>query len=572
MIAREALVSHLRKFHSVAPPALAFVTYANTLLNRFVWDDHYQVLKNPWIRDLSHLDEIFGHDVWAFTNHPSSYYRPLMHVAYMLTYGVADLSPAAFHLVNVLLHVVTTVLVFRLIRRVVSDPTGWAACIGALVFAVHPIHVEAVAWVGSLADLASAAFQLLGVLLFVATSEVGKRTRLLNAIGAMAFLASMLFKEPGVALLAIIVTLDLARRPTGRGTRYWLERYGAIGGAAGVYVALRLHALGGALPHASETQFGIWQALSVAGTAIWRYLAMLLVPYPLNAFQTMDSAIALPPLIGLTALPVLIATAVWRGSVPITAAFAVFFFPLVPALSAPALLPGLDNPWAERYVYCPSAGLAILVAIAVAAILRSESRWRAVCVAGGAVPLVVLSAWAAIDRNRVWHDDMSLWTDTVAKSPGAGAAHASLGYALFVRGDVDGAIREYNISISRKPDYADAHLNLGVALAMKGLHEAAVPSYREALRLQPWNAVAHADLAISLSTIGLQEPAFAEARRAIELDQRLPRGFHALGMALGNAGNVGGAATAFRRAVELDPTDMVSQANLERAERMLRAP
>jgi Flp pilus assembly protein TadD len=220
-------------------------------------------------------------------------------------------------------------------------------------------------------------------------------------------------------------------------------------------------------------------------------------------------------------------------------------------------------------VYLPSVGFVVAVAIAITAASGANATNRGVRVAF-LLSILLLFSGMTMARVRVWRDDVTFWRDVAAKSPAAGVAHAGLGHALFVGGDVDGAVIEYELAIGLKPDHADSHLNLGVALAGQGRHEAALRHYAEALRLQPNRAVAHANLAISLSALGHRDDALSEARRAVELQPDDAIGHHALGVALGNAGRVADAAYEFRRAIELDPTDAGSRANLERAEGLLQ--
>ena len=549
------------------PPSLlalvAVAVFAGSLGNGFVFDDVPQVLQNGWIRDLGHLDEIFANHVWAFAGRESSYYRPLMHVVYALLHVAFGPSPVAFHAANLVVHAGATVLLFALIRRWVHGEGP--AFLGALIFAVHPVHVEAVAWVSGLPDVASSMLVLLGLLASERALERDGAAVLPHAGAAVCLLTAALFKEPGLALAGVVLACDVARRPVAKPLAWWLTRYGAMVASLAVYTAARVTALGGALPGSAESGVTMARALEVAGAAIWRYVAMLLAPHPLNAFQTLRSATGLPPSVALVLAPAVLALAVWRRSVAASAAAALFLVPLLPALYAPALLPGLDNPWAERYAYLPVAALSVALA---AATRRTGGR----AVVAATLGLAVLLSAMTLARTRVWRDDLTLWTDTVGKSPDAGVAHAALAHARFARGEVAAAVAGYEHAIRLEPDHADSHLNLGVALATLGRHDAALAPYATAARLQPRRAVTRANLAISLSMLGRHADALSEARRAVTLQPELAKAHYALGIALGNAGAVPEAARAFRRAVELDPSDPRNREMLGRAEAALGRP
>ena len=140
----------------------SFAVYFNALFNDFVYDDKVQVLENHWIKDIKFIPEIFSKSVWSFQKGAviSNYYRPLMHLIYMLNYYIFGLNPWGFHLVNILFHAGVSVLVFIIGLRLLRESQHQASAsymipsfIAALLFATHPIHTEAVTWVAGLPDL-----------------------------------------------------------------------------------------------------------------------------------------------------------------------------------------------------------------------------------------------------------------------------------------------------------------------------------------------------------------------------------------------------------------------------------
>jgi Flp pilus assembly protein TadD len=549
--------------------------YANTMGNGFVFDDTHQILNNPWIRDFGHLREIFTTQVWAFSGRDSNYYRPLMHVVFAALYVAFGPKAWIFHLVNILLHGLATVLVYLSVLCIVPNRTietsrfmPSAALAAGLIFAAHPIHTEAVAWISSLPDLACAAFYLVGVLMFLRASEAVGHGTIPHLLGGVCCLAAALFKEPGVTLPGIVVVLDLAMRPRCRDARFWATRYGFLVVAGGVYLFLRFVALGEFMPHVSDQTAALSTILSSSASALWQYFAMLVAPVRLNAFHTFTPPAGTPATAILVVFPLLLGFSVWKRSLPWTAAIAMVILPLLPALYAPTILPGIDNPWAERYVYLSSVGLAMGLGVVFdgTVVLRVRS-WQIVA-AGLGVVLVAFSI-ATIRRNMIWRNDLTLWTDTVQKSPNSGVAHSNLGYALFTNGDIDGAIEQYRKAIEMSPDFADAHLNLGVALAFIGQHDLAVTAYDQALKLQPRSALTRANLSISLAALGYMEQALGEAEQSIAYDRLCAKAHSARGVALGNLGRVAEAAESFQRAIELDPGDANNMANLQKAKQQL---
>jgi Tfp pilus assembly protein PilF len=558
----------------LALPLYAMGLYANTIGNSFVFDDIHQILNNPWIKDFSHLREIFTTQVWAFAGRDSNYYRPLMHVLYAVLYFPFGPQAWVFHLANVILHGVATLLVFLIASRLLAIRTvgavGFspsAALASALIFAAHPIHTEAVAWISSLPDLACTVLFLTSVLLFLRAIDVSDRWTKYHGLGAVCYLACVLFKEPGITLPAVIALLDLVTRPRDRNAKFWASRYGFLFIAGCAYMTLRFFALEGIVPTAADSSPNPSHIISVMGSAVWWYFTLLVAPVHLNVFHTFDSATSLPPTAALVGFPLALGIAVWRRSLPWTSALGMFMLPLIPAIYAPVLLPGLDNPWAERYVYLSSVGFVIGLGALFDSVADLRAYARRIAPVVLAVVLVVFSI-ATIRRNDVWKNDLTLWTDAVKKSPNAWAAHSYLGYALFTNGDIDGAIGRYRTAITMKPDFADAHLNLGVALASTGHHEAAVAAYNEAIRLSPRRAMSYANLSVSLAALGYMAQALKEADKAVELDPLCGKAHGARGVSLGNMGLLREAAASFQRAIELDPNDANSMANLEKARRL----
>src|ERR1700726_4861310 len=145
---------------------LAFLPYANTLLNTFVYDDYFQVVENPYVHSFRYLREIFGTTVWSFQGAQgiTNYYRPLMTFGYLLCYQIAGAVPFSFHLANILLNIVAVLLVFSVVRRLSGERIGLVA---AGLFALHPLHTESVAWVAGGTDLELAVFYLLTILLYL---------------------------------------------------------------------------------------------------------------------------------------------------------------------------------------------------------------------------------------------------------------------------------------------------------------------------------------------------------------------------------------------------------------------
>lgn len=411
---------------------VAFVAYANTLANGFVFDDIPNILQNPWIKSTHFLREIFTHHVAGFDpGLATSYYRPAMHLFYLLTYQIVGLAPWGFHLVNVVLHAGASILALWVGSRAWRELAGGAPSadaaahagplVAALVFALHPVHTEAVAWLAGITDLSFALFSLLAFYLF-ATARRPFDHRNLSA--ALAFLAATLCKEPAVMLPVVLLGYELLRRRTAS-PRRWndiLARLLPFVVAGALYMALRLSALGGFAPNLAHRELGAGATLANGVVLFASYCWTLIWPVGLNVLHTfvpLRSPLAPTLLLSLAAVVGMIAASLWWRRRPmVLLGMLVVVVPLLPTLYIPALGEGV---FAERYLYLPVFGFGLLVAQLVTAVARRPGHAATLCIVAATLLLAAYGA-ATISRNRVWRDDLTLWTDTAAKSPGSAAA------------------------------------------------------------------------------------------------------------------------------------------------------
>ncbi|HYA31272.1 MAG TPA: hypothetical protein VED67_00830, partial [Thermodesulfovibrionales bacterium] len=184
----------------------SFLLYINALVADFVYDDKYQIVDNPWIRDIRNIPIIFSGNVWSF--HPvfstSNYYRPLMHIVYMLNYHVFGLNPWGFHLVNILFHCGASVFVFLVTRKLLKEHRVTTSSvylsppfIAAMLFASHPTHSEVVAWIAGVPDVALTVFYLLSFYFYISFRDGAKRG---YPLSVLSFSVATLFKEPALTL------------------------------------------------------------------------------------------------------------------------------------------------------------------------------------------------------------------------------------------------------------------------------------------------------------------------------------------------------------------------------------
>lgn len=216
----------------------SFGVYFNTLFNGFVMDDHFLVLENRWIRDVRYIPEMFTRGVWEFRGEVSSYYRPLIHVMYLATYHIFGLRPWGFHLENILLHGSISVLVYLILLKTLKEsghPSSLVpAFVASMLFATHPIHTEAVAWVAGIIDLSFTFFSLLAFLFHIRSREGMRGSQLLAAVS---YFTATLCKETALILPVILFAYDIAVRKPKEGFARYLKSYVPYALGAGAYFA-----------------------------------------------------------------------------------------------------------------------------------------------------------------------------------------------------------------------------------------------------------------------------------------------------------------------------------------------
>jgi tetratricopeptide (TPR) repeat protein len=432
------------------------------------WDDPVYVTESQLVRDLSPsgIARIFdprSHVVYDWT--------PLVTLTYAAeVHAVGAPLPALHHTTNVLLHAATAALAVGLLRRM--GLTLAVALIGGLLFAVHPLQVESVAWVSGRKTILSTLFSVL-----CARSYLSAETGFGRAGAATLFGAALLSKATVVGLPLWLAAADRTRGRL-RANLPWL---GLLGGASLARVALSVWAQEEVVEEASAR--GLAGRLAVMGPVLLRYIRQTLIPHDLSAHyswtplgwtdpQVWGSWLGVAVLAGLVVRaarrdPGLRLAAIWVG---------VALLPVLNLLPAPHFQ-------ADRYLYMPLVAGGALLAAPLTSLGR-RTRLRPI-VAGGLALLLVGLAAGSVLRCRVWRGSIPLWEDTVRRDPGFAVAHANLGAALLTEGSLREADTVLRRSIALEPRLTRARVALSLALRNRGQLEAALRESQAALRNAP---------------------------------------------------------------------------------------
>jgi len=531
-----------------------------------VWDDDALVTRNPLIADPHGLARYW------FTTQASDYW-PLTSTSFWLEWRLWGPHPAGFHLTNVVLHAVSVVLLWRVLVRL-HVPGAW---LGALLFGVHPLNVESVAWIAERKDVLATFFGLISVLAFFRESKAWR------VFSVLAFLAAMLSKGSIALLPAVLAGILIGQRQPAQRSTSVAERGSVSGLDRGLWSTFRplwpywlIAAVLTAVnlwfqTHGTQVvirPIGFLERALGAGAVVWFYVGKSLFPVHLSFVYPAWHIRPQNPLCWLPALAVVGLTAVlWRQRRTPAAAIAwpawlYFLSMLVPVMGWTDVYFMRYAPVADHYAHLALIGIA---AAAGAAWSRLPRGWAASVLAG-----VVVTALAALTWRQcgTFRDAPILWRSALARNPDAWLAHNNLGELLLPEHPEE-AIGHFQAALRLDPASREPRDNLGKALARAGRLDAALAQFADAVHADPADAAAQVGWGNALMDAGQPEAAVAHFSAALRLQPELVPAQHDLAVAwerIGDAAVAGGHSAAaqedFERALVLDPTRVRALNNL----------
>jgi tetratricopeptide (TPR) repeat protein len=536
--------------------AIVWVVFGQTVHDDFViYDDSRYVYENPVVTAGLTLHGIAS----SFGSANSDNFIPLTSISHMVDWQFYGRNAGGHHLTNVLLHAANAILLFL----VLGAMTGavWRSAFVAAVFAVHPLHVESVAWVAERKDVLSGLFFMLTLWAYARYAQpAGSRrpkTKIWYGLALAFFTLGLMSKPMLVTVPFVLLLLDYwpLKRVESPGSVFRvrglvLEKVPFLLLAAADCVATILAQRNGIV---SVQHLGFfWRAgnaLVAYADYIWQmiYPAGLAVLYPLRGNQLPVWEIA------VSALALLVISAgivVWRRKYPwLMAGWLWYLGMLVPVIG---LVQVGNQARADRYTYLPQIGLYILLTWGVAELCRSWRHQRAVLGSAAAVILAGLMA-GAHEQAGYWKTSISLWTHTLACTTRNSVAHYNFGYALADEGRFGDAIEQFKQALQINPDYAEGQNNWGNALASEGKATEAIEHYERALQINPDYAEGHNNLGLALAGQGKLEQAVAQYERALQINPENAEARNNLGLALARQGKVTEAIEQYERALKIKP-------------------
>ncbi len=566
--------------------------YSRSLLNGLTsFDDDFYLQKNPFLKEVN-WDSIKA----IFTSFYAGNYHPLTTLTYLFEYTTFGLDPFPYHLLNLSLHLLNTWLVFKVTERL--SGTRMTAMVVCILFAVHPMHVESVAWVSERKDVLYTAFYLSSLLAYLRYLSSGLQTKH-YLVALLLFLLSLFSKSAAVTLPVLLIALDLykGRKINARSLAEKIPFF-ALSVLFGI-LNLLSQAAQGAMTDMNST-YNFINRIFLFTTSLSLYLLKLVAPVGLSAMHFFPGVIhgALPwqYYCSLPFVLVLAWLAFRRSAYRKEIIFGSFFFLITISVMLQIIAVG-SAVIAERYTYIPYMGLFYIAGQWVGGAGIARHRKIVIGVFSLVVILFSIQTWSRIG---VWRNDDTLFGDIRNKDP-FHATNISKGFALrayskqgkndypgaiddysqailfnpgfddfylkrgvlyFATGDLKSAIQDYSKIIELKPRAAEIYNYRGWAYFQSGNAQAAIQDYNKAISLDPALAEAYNNRGWANYSIGNKKAALPDYDKAISVNPRLSGAYNNRGWAYYEAGDIKSSMTDYEKAISIEPRNAIAYANL----------
>ena len=582
--------SFFLSLYCLAVFCVTLFVYRGVLNAPFLWDDEYLVESNPAIRDLDGVLGSFTQDLGATVQERWGFYRPLQVLTYAWDYFFWGQAPLGYHLTNIVLHVAAALALAYLLGLVFRRVD--LACLGGLLFALHPVHTEAVAYVSGRAEILSAFFVFLALIFYI--RSYSRKNSVLNVLVFLCFILALLAKENSLVfpVLCLIFHYVASSRPD-------VKKLVGLALVICAYLGLRYAALG-----AVGGGSGVTTSLGERGvgflSAVVTYVRLLFFPFPLHMEYGMPAFSLTDPHVAFGAI--LLASIAACGFIlrrkPVVSFGCLWF---VGTLLPVSNLVPLNAYMAEHWLYLPSVGFFLIVAgLSLDAFCAIPSRAATKAVAAAAIVLLnVAYATMTFAQTFYWSDPGFFYETTlqyaatspriynnlgivywkegrpaqarlffnraIALNPGYAKAYNNLGQFCREAGDLHVAVALYQKAIALKPGYAGAYSNLCRAYADMGRYESALSSCLEAVRLDPGSSIAANNLGSVYYHMGDALKAREFFMKAAAADFPEAEAFNNLGIMFFAGGNTAQAIAAFQASLGMKPDDVRTHNNLAAA-------
>jgi Flp pilus assembly protein TadD len=565
---------------SVTLAVITVAVFGQTSRYAFVnFDDDLYVYNSPVVKAGLTLKGI----LLIFTTPHARNWHPLTTISHMLDYQLWGLNAGGHHITNIVLHTIAVLLLFRVLQKMTG--AVWKSALVAALFAIHPLHVESVAWVSERKDVLSALFFFLMLSAYVSYARAPSIWRYL--LVAVLFVAGLMSKPMLVTAPVVLLLLDCwplerienqksgVRGRNSKGSAQWsvirrliLEKIPLLllsAGSCAVTFLIQKRTAGAIppLPWLWREENAVVSCVFYMWQTLWPARLAVFYPHPNDTLPVWTIILALGLLVGAT-----VAAFVFRRQRPYL--FTGWFWYVVMLVPVIGLVQVGEQGHADRYTYLPHIGLFLLAVWGVADVTAGRRSTSRIAVATAAVIILALTC-AAFIQTRYWRDSETLWTHALAVTSANDFAHNNLAYLLADRGELDEAISQFEAAAEIRSHKRDKHYNVGSALvemnladalAKKGQSDEAMFHYEEAIRLEPNYPDAYYNRGNVLFAKGRIDEAITDWEKTLQLQPNDADAHTCLGNALLRLGSPAQAIAHYETAVALAPQDPQSRNNL----------
>jgi Flp pilus assembly protein TadD len=525
--------------------AVTFIAFSPTLSDGFTnWDDEKYVTNNPYLGHFS-IDNVKNNLLFKY-----GYYQPLTMLSYMVDFAAFQLRPAGYHFTNILLHCINALLVFALILGLTGRYK--ISVLVSLLFALHPLRVESVAWVSERKDVLSALFYFLSLLSYIRYVKKPQRRSYLSCM--LFFVLSLLSKPMAISEPLVLLLIDylMNKKPDKKNLTKKIP-------------FLAVAALWAILAYATQKSTGaiseypsFWLRMCVPFYGMLFYIVKTIVPVHLSAFYpfpvNLDAGLKAQILLSPLLMIGIAAAVYYSHRFSKKAVFGALFF-LVTIAPVLQIVPIGKFIVAERYSYIPLIGGYFVFAEGLAYVYNNKLKnnpavkkvlFTCLCM------LLFVFGCMTFQRCGVWKDSLTLWNDVIAQFPVA-FAYNHRGVAYHAKGDYNLAIRDYTRAIALEPNYAMAYNNRGLAYKSINNNDWAINDYTQAIKLDSTFAQSFTNRGITYHAKGDYDRAISDYTQAIALNPKYVKAFTDRGAAFQLKGDYDRAISDYTQAILFDP-------------------
>ncbi len=486
---------------------LGFIVYSNSINSGFIWDDHLLVKDNLYIRNLPNIGKFFSGAISTDTNAKYFFYRPLQMISYAIEYSLWKLDARGYHLVNIFLHILVALAIFWFITLLYADI--FLACLTAILFVVHPIHIESVSYISGLSDTLGALFMFLCLALYIRSKSY--------VIMGLAYIAALLSRETGLILPVLILVYHFAFRKK-INFKYFLF----ILEITFAYILLRIIFFKPEIICLTS----IFQRFLGFFAALTTYLRLLVFPldlhmaYGLKTFSLIHTNV----ITGFLIFVFLLFYALRKKKDNELIFFSIFWF-LVALLPVSNIYP-IDAYMSEHWLYIPSIGFFLILAKGLMYLYKKKFCYPIAIIS--IITLLTFYSILTIRQNEYWKNSVFFYKRTLKYAPYDLRLYINLGNAYADIGRFQRAIYWYKKALIHAPNNWKLYLNLGAAYADMGRLQKAIYWYKKALKINPDSISVYNNLGVLYIHLGKCKGAISSYRKALEINPDYARAYFGL--------------------------------------------